>query len=204
MFTQYMHHCSSHSNTNNTHALDVLQHIQDKKNCRKLKRYKDKISLTTQEKECTGIGKNKRKNEDNSAGDTTYENEITDLFPDIGFGDSGDAFHRMSNSDPRNTAIIRSRAHIYDHCLVDPPTLGEPSFLVTDCRTNQLPSDSDAGGTETETTNTNTDANTPGADSVTARPTDFFALIQFIRGAVLLHISDNEDSGVSKGTTQQL
>lgn len=159
-------------------AITVLQNIQDQMNCKKLKRPNDKISLTTEKKECTGVSKNKRKNEE-TLDTTTYENDIKEMFPD--FGESGDTFPQMSNSDPRNTAIIRTRADISNYCLVDPPVLGDASFVVPNCQANG----DTLNGSEPETNNTTTTR----ADSQI--PTDFFALVQFIRGAVLVNTSAN-------------
>ena len=186
MYSQSMYGCYT---SNSKRELPLLQHIQDKYNCKKLKHFNDKITLTTQKKECrTGISKNKRKNEENFD-KITYENEIKDMFPD--FGESGDIFPSMSNSDPRNTAIIRSRAdNISKHCLVDPPILGKTSFLATNCQINGVATN---GGAEPETTNTYT----TGVNSE-PRPTDFFALIQFIRGAILVNNFANGYSAVSE------
>jgi hypothetical protein len=158
----------------NCRAITVLQNVQDRINCKKLKRPLDKISLTTQEKECNGVSKSKRKDEENFD-TTTYENEIADMFPD--FGECGDGFSRLSNSDPRSSGIIRGRADISNHCLVDPPILGDSAFVV--------PSQGDEEASSEGETNINTSEGTQAA-------TDFFALIQFIRGAVL-RSDQNED-----------
>lgn len=170
--------------------LPLLQHIQDKYSCKKLKHFNDKISLTTEEKECTGISRNKRKNEEDLER-VTYENDIKDMFPD--FGVSDDMFPQMSNTDPRNTAIIRDRAeNISNHSLVHPPMMGDTSFLARNCQINEVPTNSTAPDPATANTNISNGTN------LQTHPTDFFALIQFIRGAVLVNTPTNTDSMVSQ------
>jgi hypothetical protein len=180
MYTECIYHYSA-----SKRAIAVLQNIQDQINCKKLKRPNDKITLTTKERECSGVSKNKRKNEENFD-TTTYENDIKDMFPD--FGECGNTFPRMSNSDPRNTAIIRTRADISNHCFVDPPILGDSSFIISNSHVNEDTSN----GAQTESNNTTS------TEAGSQTPTDFFSLIQFIRGAVLVNTSTDEETTVRK------
>jgi hypothetical protein len=162
-------------------AMAVLQNIQDKTNCKRLKRPIDRITLTTHEKECTGISKSKRKEEEGFS-NTTYENEIGELFPDFGT----DTFTHLTNSELRSTTVIRNRADISDHCLVAPPSLGNSSFVIGEQAQPQ-----EEVNSESEGDNNNRDA---AAHSQTS---DFFALIHFITGAMLKDNLEERTSTVS-------
>jgi hypothetical protein len=158
-------------------ALAVLQNIQDKVNCHELKRPVDIISETTVEKPCTEKGSSRRKNEDET--DMTYEDQIKVLYPDL-VDESGGIGSCMTNCDPRNTTTIRSKAPIPNHSLVNPPCSNEKIFLDDNSTIHEDVTDSDTNNTATSQ----------------RQHTDIYALIEFIKGAVLYERSVEGESMV--------
>ena len=174
--------------TNSSRALEVLQNIQDKLNCKKMKRPKDTIAQTTECKESTGGGNKKRKGEAEASSYDYDLSELEALFSGGGETASEAGFPERPQSESRNTAHIRNRANITDDQITDPPSLGQSSFGLDQGQT--LGSDSSASnsgdnGSNRSSANNGDDDDANSRSSTPPDRRNFLALIQFIQGAVL-------------------
>ena len=118
---------STHS-FGNIKAEDVLEHIQDRLNCQKLPKCKDKLLESTVCKEGNGSGNKKRRdeNDEEQAYDCDFS-QIEALFADI--DSEAQNYSELADTDERKTDTIRCRADISDDSFVDPPRLAGSSFL---------------------------------------------------------------------------
>jgi hypothetical protein len=146
-----------------------MQNIQDKINCKKLRRPPDSIEENTVCKESTGTGNRKRRTDDESRSYDYDLSELDGIFSDIA-DDIG--YTNKSNTDRRNTEHIRNRVNISNDHIADAPTSGKSSFGSDSTESESSNSSSDSSDDDTTRQNSN------------ARY-DFLGLIRFIQGSVL-------------------